>query len=75
VCNCAPCHLPNVDDQIDSSLTMVLVSLRCILCARSLGTTIMLICDHCSQSWHMGCLMPTLEEVLIGKCFYLQCTK
>jgi len=27
VCNCAPCHLPNVNDQIDPSLTMVPTSL------------------------------------------------
>jgi hypothetical protein len=27
VWNCAPCHFPNVDGQIDPSLTMVLVDL------------------------------------------------
>ncbi len=73
--NCAPCPLPNVDDQIDPSLIMVLASLRCMLYGQSLGVTIMLICDNCSQGWHMGCLMPPLEEVLIGKWFYLWCTQ
>jgi hypothetical protein len=37
VCNCAPCHLPNVDGQIDPSLVVVLVSLQCVLCGQTLG--------------------------------------
>jgi hypothetical protein len=32
VCNCAPSHLPNVDDQIDPFLDVVIVGLRCMLC-------------------------------------------
>jgi len=43
--NCAPCHLPNVDDQIDPSLAMVHVGLLCMLCGQSSRTTIMLIFD------------------------------
>jgi hypothetical protein len=27
VCNCAPCHLPNVDGQMDPPLAMVLAGL------------------------------------------------
>ncbi len=75
VCNCVPCPLPNVGGQIDPSLTRVLASLQCMLYGQSLRTTIMLICDNCSQGWHTGCLMPPLEEVLIGKWFYLEYTQ
>jgi hypothetical protein len=45
--NCAPCHLPNVDGQMDPSLIMVLVSLQCMLCGQALGAVITLICDKC----------------------------
>jgi hypothetical protein len=44
--NCAPCPLPNVDDQIDPFLIIVLASLRCMLYEQTLGITIMLICDN-----------------------------
>jgi hypothetical protein len=30
--NCAPCHLPNVDGQIDPSLAVIPVGLQCMLC-------------------------------------------
>ncbi len=71
MCNCVPCLLPNVDGQIDLSLIMVPTSLQCMLYGQSLGITIMLICDNYYRGWHMGCFMPPLEEVLIGKWFYL----
>jgi hypothetical protein len=65
--NCAPCHLPNVDGQMDPSLVVVLVNLRCLLCGQALGAATMLIFDKCSQGWHMGCLMPPMEEMAVGK--------
>jgi hypothetical protein len=67
--NCVPCHLPNVDGQMDPSLTMVLVNLQCMLCGQALRDATMLICDKYSQGWHMGCLMPPMEEMLVGKWF------
>jgi hypothetical protein len=73
--NCAPCHLPNVDDQMDPSLVMVLIGLQCMLCGQALGATTMLICDKCSRGWHMGCFMPLMEEVSLGKWFCLRCTQ
>ncbi len=48
VCNCAPCHLPNVDCQMDPSLAMVLAGLQCMLCGQVLEVATMLICDKCS---------------------------
>jgi hypothetical protein len=40
-----------------------------MLCEQALGAIIMLICDKCSQGWHMGCFMPPMEEMLVGKWF------
>ncbi len=65
--NCAPCHLPNVNGQMDSSLIVVLNGLRCMLCGQVSKATTMLICDKFSQGWHMGCLMPPMEEMPNGK--------
>ncbi len=73
--NCAPCHLPNVDGQMDPSLAVVPTGLQCMLFGQALGATIMLICDKCYQGWHMKCLMPPLEEMPIGKWFCLWCTQ
>jgi hypothetical protein len=36
---------------------------------QALGITTMLICDKCFQGWHVGCFMPPMEEVPIGKWF------
>jgi len=54
---------------MDPSLVMVLTGLQCMLCGQALGATTMLICDKCSRGWHMGCLMPLMEEVPLGKWF------
>jgi hypothetical protein len=67
--NCASCHLPNVDGQIDPSLVVVLVSLWSTLCGQASRATTMLICDKCFWSWYMGCLMPPMKEMSIGKWF------
>ncbi len=47
VCNCAPCHLPNVDGTIDPSLAVVWASLKCMLCGFKGGAAHMLVCDRC----------------------------
>jgi hypothetical protein len=48
---------------------MIFASLQCMLCGQRAST--MLICDKCSQGWHMGCFMPTMEEMLVAKWFCL----
>jgi hypothetical protein len=68
-----PCHVPNVDGQIDLSLMVVLIRFCCMLCGQYI-VAIILICDICSKGWHMGCLMPPLEKVLIKKWFCPWCT-
>lgn len=59
------CHFPSMNGQIDSSLVVVFVGLWCKLCGQSSKIVIMLICDQCSKKWHMGCLMPALEGLLV----------
>ena len=65
--NCAPCHLPNIDDSIDCSLAVVPAGLRCMLCGSARGAATMLICDGCSRGWHLACLTPPLDSVPDGR--------
>ncbi len=65
--NGAPCHLPNVDGQVDPSLAIILIGLWYMLCGQSIGTTTMLVCDRCLRRWHMECLTLPLDQVLVGK--------
>jgi hypothetical protein len=44
---------------------VVLIGLWCMLCGQFLGTTTMFMCDQCSRGWHMGCLTPPLNEILV----------
>jgi hypothetical protein len=46
MCDCASCHLPHVDGQVDSSLIIVIIELCCMLCKQFTWVTIMLICDQ-----------------------------
>ncbi len=46
-----------------------------MLCGQALGATTMLICDKCFRGWHMGCLMPPMEEMLVDKWFCPWCTQ
>ncbi|CAM6093577.1 unnamed protein product [Calypogeia fissa] len=67
VCNCAPCHLPNVDGTVDPSLASVSASLRCMLCGSARDAARMLVCDNYSRGWHMFCLTPPAEVIPIGR--------
>jgi len=71
--NCMFCHLPNVDGQIDIFLAIVHASFWCMLCRQFLGLTIMLMCDQCLRGWHMGCLIPSLNEAQVKKWFCIWC--
>jgi hypothetical protein len=66
VCNCAPCHLPNVDGIVDPSLAMIWAGLRCMLCGSRGGITHMLVCDRCFKGWHMACMIPPMDVVPAG---------
>ncbi len=47
MCNCALCHLPNVDGQIDPYLGVVHVEFHCMLCGQAI--LFMLVCDQCPR--------------------------
>lgn len=36
---------------------------RCIQCDAGEPASQMVLCDHCSRAWHIGCLQPALPEV------------
>jgi hypothetical protein len=74
VCNCAPCHLPNVDGTVDPSLEVIRAGLRCILCGSRGGAAHMLVCDRCSRGWHMACMIPPMDVVLAGRWVCPRCT-
>jgi hypothetical protein len=63
VCNCAPCHLPNVDGIVDPSLVVVRASLKCMLCGFRGGSAHILVCDRCYRGWHMACMTPPMDVV------------
>ncbi len=65
VYNCALCHLPNVDGQIDP------IEWLYLLRGQSIKVAVMLIYDQCSKGWHMACIMLPLEEILVEKWFCL----
>jgi hypothetical protein len=71
--NCAPCHLPNVDDTVDPSIAVVPAGLKCMLCGLASGAATMLVCDSCSRGWHMSCLTPPLECIPNGQWFCPRC--
>jgi hypothetical protein len=71
--NCAPCHLPNVDDTVDPSIAVVPAGLKCMLYGLASGAATMLVCDSCSRGWHMSCLMPPLECIPDGQWFCPRC--
>ncbi len=73
-CNCAPCHLPNVDGIVDPSLVVIRADLRCMLCGSRGGAAHMLVCDKCPRGWHMACMIPPMDVVPIGRWVCPRCT-
>ncbi len=74
VCNCAPCHLPNVDGRIDPSLAVIRAGLRRMLCGSRSGATHMLVCDRCFRGWHTACMTPPIDVVPDGRWVCPCCT-
>jgi hypothetical protein len=68
MCSCVQFNHPNANSQIDPSLAVVLIGLHYMLYGQSMGVfKSMLFCDQCFRGWHMGCFMPPLKEVIVGK--------
>ena len=72
--NCAPCHLPDIDGQVDSRRAYVPADWACQKCGRADGEDRMLICDGCTQGWHLECLPKPLGSVPDGDWWCPRCT-
>jgi hypothetical protein len=68
---CAPCHIPHlVTDAVG-----VPADLACAICGSPCMADPMLLCDRCDNGYHMQCLAPPLEQVLVGQWCCPQCQK
>jgi hypothetical protein len=65
VCNCASCHLPNVDGQIDPCLALVPTIFCFMLCGQFARAPTMSMCDQSSRGWCMGCFTLPFDKVPI----------
>lgn len=63
VCNVAPCHLVDIDPEIDHTLARPDQNLACEVCAYMDEEEFMLLCDGCGTGWQMMCLTPKLISV------------
>jgi hypothetical protein len=65
---CAPCHLPDIDPQIDWSLGKPPAEAVCERCGgddtERQGQLI--FCDNCNSGWHLGCHQPQLSRQPAG---------
>jgi hypothetical protein len=64
--NVAPCHLLGVDGRYDMRLETSTGDERCQVCGSPEHEESMLMCEACFTGWHMGCLVPELQEVPRG---------
>jgi hypothetical protein len=64
VSQCAPCHLPDVDPQIDWSLGKPPPAAVCEQCGEddSEQQGHLIFCDNCNNGWHLGCHRPILSS-------------
>ena len=71
--SCAPCHLPNIDPGIDTSLAVPEGNLPCSVCGDAGKGSHMLLCDGCNSGWHLACLNPPLSSVPRGDWYCPAC--
>jgi hypothetical protein len=61
---CAPCHLPHLDGDIDPVLVGKDVDhIVCEVCSREEPESQLLLCDLCNAGFHIFCLQPPLQHV------------
>jgi len=66
VVNCAPCHLPDIDDTVNPAFAKPPIEHPCQGCGFPDDAHIMLLCDTCGAGWHYTCLSPPLSRVPDG---------
>lgn len=57
--------MPNIDGNVDPSLYITPTSLKCMLCEKAQETTTLILYNLYSTQWHMSCLIPPLDQILI----------
>jgi hypothetical protein len=71
--HCAPCHLSNLDGQLDPLLANDIDAVVCSSCQREEPESCLLLCDICNAGWHTFCLQPPLAAVPDGHWLCPQC--
>ena len=66
IVNLAPCHLPNIDPTVDTTLARPPEDLPCEVCGSPYDEARMLLCSNCATGWHLQCLTPPLKRVPAG---------
>ena len=74
VANCVPCHLPIVDEAIDSEQFRPDVDHPCAVCRLPDRWQQMVICETCRKGFHIDCLSPPLASVPAGQWACEECT-
>jgi site-specific DNA-cytosine methylase len=61
--NCAPCHLPHLDGDIDPRIADDFEDAVCEVCEQEEPEATLLLCDLCNSAYHTACLQPPLAAV------------
>jgi hypothetical protein len=61
--HCSPCHLPNIDGSVDPRLAEKVEDAVCEVCGTDDNAGVLLLCDVCTQAFHIYCLQPPLDAV------------
>jgi hypothetical protein len=65
--NCVVCHLSHIDGHINNTLSHISTGLKCVLHGSAKHVVTMVLCDVCFTSWHIECLNPPFQEILVGQ--------
>jgi site-specific DNA-cytosine methylase/transposase-like protein len=63
VSHCSPCHLPDIDGSIDPRLAENVEEAVCEVCGTDDNPAVLLLCDVCTQAFHIYCLQPPLDSI------------
>jgi hypothetical protein len=63
VTQCAPCHAPPPEQQVDFTLLRPSTDHPCQKCSFGDNDGVLLLCDSCPHAWHTYCLPQPLEKV------------
>ena len=67
--NCTPCHLLNLNPNLDPTLARPDIHHKCEICRSAGQDKEMLLCSNCNSGWHLGCFQPPLASIPSGVWF------